>query len=110
MPAVETVTLSLISHTNVGKTTLARTLLRRDVGEGFPERVTAFRSGMRVHGRFREPCPECGAPVQRVVWAENEMNYCMVCQTGGRPLSDRVLAPLFGKSWRGWGPKDDAAT
>jgi formamidopyrimidine-DNA glycosylase len=80
---------------------------RDEVGEGFPEKVTAFRTGMRVHGRFRQSCPVCGAPVQRVVRADSEMNYCAVCQTGGRPLSDRVLAPLFGKSWKGWGLKDD---
>jgi formamidopyrimidine-DNA glycosylase len=87
-------------------TWIART--REEVGEGFPDRVTAFRKGMRVHGRFREPCPACGAPIQRIVWAENEMNYCAACQTGGRPLSDRVLAPLFGKAWKGWGLKDDS--
>jgi formamidopyrimidine-DNA glycosylase len=80
---------------------------RREVGEGFPERVTAFREGMRVHGRFRQACPACGAPIQRVVSAENEMNYCATCQTGGKVLSDRVLAPLFGKSWKGWGLRDD---
>jgi formamidopyrimidine-DNA glycosylase len=80
---------------------------RQEVGEGFPEKVTAFRKGMRVHGRFRQACPACGAPIQRVVWAENEMNYCATCQTGGKVLSDRVLAPLFGKSWKGWGLRDD---
>jgi formamidopyrimidine-DNA glycosylase len=80
---------------------------RQEVGERFPEKVTAFRKGMRVHGRFREPCPVCGSPIQRVVWAENEMNYCPVCQTGGKVLSDRVLAPLFGKSWKGWSLRDD---
>jgi hypothetical protein len=65
---------------------------------------------MRAHGKFREPCPVCGSPIQRVVWAENEMNYCAVCQTGGKVLSDRVLAPLFGKSWKGWGLKGDRET
>jgi formamidopyrimidine-DNA glycosylase len=81
--------------------------LRHEVGEGFPEKVTAFRDGMRVHGRFRQPCPACGAPIQRVVWAENEMNYCPRCQTGGRVLSDRVLARLLGRAWKGWGPRTD---
>ncbi|MDQ7857620.1 MAG: DNA-formamidopyrimidine glycosylase family protein [Armatimonadota bacterium] len=77
--------------------------LRDEVGEGFPKKVTAHREGMRVHGRFRQPCPVCGAPIQRVVWAENEMNYCPVCQTGGKVLSDRVLARLLGRDWAGWG-------
>lgn len=76
---------------------------RAEVGDGFPETVTAFREGMRVHGRFRQPCPVCGSPVQRVVWAENEMNYCATCQTKGKVLSDRVLARLFGTAWEGWG-------
>jgi formamidopyrimidine-DNA glycosylase len=80
---------------------------RDEVGDGFPERVTAFRRGMRVHGRFRQPCPVCGSPVQRVVWAEHEMNYCARCQTQGRILSDRVLARLLGASWKGWGLKED---
>ncbi|MDR7420051.1 MAG: DNA-formamidopyrimidine glycosylase family protein [Armatimonadota bacterium] len=80
---------------------------RDDVGDGFPEKVTAFRRGMRVHGRFRQPCPVCGSPVQRIVWAENEMNYCATCQTQGKVLSDRVLARLFGASWKGWGLRDD---
>lgn len=80
---------------------------REDVGIGFPETVTAFRDGMRVHGRFRRPCPVCGAPVQRVVWAEREMNYCAGCQTKGRVLSDRVLARLLGTSWAGWTLRED---
>jgi formamidopyrimidine-DNA glycosylase len=80
---------------------------RDEVGDGFPEKVTAFRTGMRVHGRFRRPCPVCGSPVQRIVWAENEMNYCATCQTDGRVLSDRVLARLLGASWKGWSLKED---
>ena len=80
---------------------------RHEVGDGFPEKVTAFRDGMRVHGRFRRPCPVCGSPVQRVVWAENEMNYCATCQTDGRVLSDRALARLLGASWKGWSLKED---
>jgi formamidopyrimidine-DNA glycosylase len=81
------------------------TRLRDEVGAGFPEKVTAFRRGMRVHGRFRRPCPVCGTPVQRVVWAENEMHYCPGCQSGGKVLSDRVLARLLGPAWKGWGPR-----
>ncbi|OFX33002.1 MAG: formamidopyrimidine-DNA glycosylase [Armatimonadetes bacterium RBG_16_67_12] len=80
---------------------------REEVGDGFPETVTAFRDGMRVHGRFRRPCPVCGSPVQRIVWAENEMNYCARCQTEGKALSDRVLARLLGKSWTGWSLRED---
>jgi formamidopyrimidine-DNA glycosylase len=66
---------------------------------GFPEKVTAFREGMAVHGRFGKPCPVCGAPVQRIVYAENETNYCARCQTGGRILADRALSRLLKKSW-----------
>ena len=73
--------------------------LREDVGDGFPEKVTAFRAGFAVHGRYREPCPDCGAPVQRVVYAENEMNYCARCQTGGRVLADRSLSRLLKDDW-----------
>jgi formamidopyrimidine-DNA glycosylase len=87
---------------------IART--RAEVADGFPEKVTAFRPGMRVHGRFRRPCPVCGSPIQRVAWAENEMNYCPTCQTGGRVLSDRVIARLLGPAWQGWSLKEDAET
>ena len=73
--------------------------LRAEVGDGFPERVTAFRRGMAVHGRFREPCPVCGAPVQRIVYAENETNYCARCQTEGRLLRDRALSRLLKDDW-----------
>ncbi len=73
--------------------------LRSEVGEGFPEKVTAFRAGMAVHGRYREPCPDCGAPVQRIVHAENECNYCARCQTGGRLLADRALSRLLREDW-----------
>ncbi|MCD6042659.1 MAG: fpg2 [Burkholderiales bacterium] len=65
----------------------------------FPEKVTAFREGMAVHGRYGKPCPVCGAPVQRIVYAENETNYCARCQTGGRILADRALSRLLKKSW-----------
>jgi formamidopyrimidine-DNA glycosylase len=67
--------------------------------EKFPEKVTAFRAEMAVHGRYREPCPACGSPVQRIVYAENETNYCARCQTGGKILADRALSRLLKKSW-----------
>jgi formamidopyrimidine-DNA glycosylase len=73
--------------------------LRAELGSGFPENVTAFRPGMAVHGRYREPCPTCGAPVQRIVHAENECNYCARCQTGGRLLADRALSRLLREDW-----------
>jgi formamidopyrimidine-DNA glycosylase len=73
--------------------------LRVDAGEDFPEKVTAFRPGMAVHGRFGAPCPTCGAPVQRIVYAENETNYCARCQTGGTILADRSLSRLLKSSW-----------
>ena len=73
--------------------------LRREAGGRFPEHVTAFRDGMAVHGRYRQPCPDCGAPVQRIVYATNESNYCAACQTGGRLLADRALSRLFRDDW-----------
>lgn len=73
--------------------------LRAETGEGFPEKVTAFRPGMAVHGRFGEPCPACAAPVQRIRYAENETNYCPRCQTDGRILADRSLSRLLKDDW-----------
>jgi formamidopyrimidine-DNA glycosylase len=73
--------------------------LRAEVGDGFPEKVTAFRDDMAVHGRFRQPCPDCGAPIQRIVYAENECNYCAACQNQGRLLADRALSQLLKKDW-----------
>ena len=73
--------------------------LRAQVGSGFPDKVTAFRPEMAVHGRFGRPCPTCGAPVQRIVYAANETNYCAACQTGGKLLADRALSPLLKKDW-----------
>jgi formamidopyrimidine-DNA glycosylase len=73
--------------------------LRQQTGDGFPEKVTAFRPEMAVHGRFGKPCPVCGAPVQRIVHAENETNYCARCQTGGRLLADRALSRLLKADW-----------
>jgi formamidopyrimidine-DNA glycosylase len=73
--------------------------LRREAGDGFPGKVTAFRPEMAVHGKFNQPCPVGGAPVQRIVYAENETNYCARCQTGGRRLADRALSRLLGSDW-----------
>ncbi len=73
--------------------------LRRETGDKFPEKVTAFRPQMAVHGRFGQPCPDCGAPVQRLVYAENEANYCAACQTGGKLLADRALSRLLHGDW-----------
>lgn len=73
--------------------------LRAQAGDGFPEKVTAFHDEMAVHGRFRQPCPVCGSPVQRIVYADNECNYCATCQTGGRLLADRSLSRLLKDDW-----------
>ncbi|HLU38679.1 MAG TPA: DNA-formamidopyrimidine glycosylase family protein [Planctomycetota bacterium] len=73
--------------------------LRAEVGDGFPEQVTAFREGMAVHGRYRQPCPRCGTPVQHIRYASNECNYCPACQTGGRLLADRGLSQLMRADW-----------
>src|SRR5262249_44724766 len=73
--------------------------LRQALDGRFPEQVTAFHEDMAVHGRFRQPCPVCGAPVQRIVYADNECNYCARCQTGGRLLADRSLSRLLGRDW-----------
>jgi formamidopyrimidine-DNA glycosylase len=73
--------------------------LRRDAGDGFPDKVTAFRDGMATHGRFGQPCPVCGTSIQRIVYAENETNYCPTCQTGGKLLADRSLSRLLKDDW-----------
>jgi formamidopyrimidine-DNA glycosylase len=73
--------------------------LRQQRGKGFPERVTAFRNEMAVHGKLRKPCPVCGSPIQRIVHAENETNYCARCQTGGKLLADRSLSRLLKEDW-----------
>ncbi len=74
-------------------------ILRRESKEGFPERVTAFRADMAVHGRYGKPCPVCGARIQRIVYADNETNYCATCQTGGKLLADRSLSRLLRDDW-----------
>ncbi len=73
--------------------------IREETGAGFPEKVTAFRKGMAVHGRYGQPCPDCGAPVQRIAYAENESNYCAMCQTEGKLLADRALSRLMHSDW-----------
>ncbi len=73
--------------------------LRAEAGGGFPEKVTAFRKGMVVHGRYGEPCPNCGEKIQRIRYADNETNYCARCQTGGKVLADRALSRLLRSDW-----------
>lgn len=73
--------------------------LREEAGDGFPEKVTAFRKGMAAHGRYREPCPVCQTPIQRIRYADNETNYCPLCQTGGKVLADRSLSRLLKSDW-----------
>jgi len=72
---------------------------RDEAGDGFPEKVTAFRPEMAVHGKYRQPCPVCGKPVQRIRYAEGEANYCAQCQTGGKLLADRDLSRLLKQNW-----------
>jgi formamidopyrimidine-DNA glycosylase len=74
-------------------------LLRAETGAGFPTKVTAFRDGMAVHGRYGQPCPDCGSPVQRIRYADSECNYCAQCQCGGKLLADRGLSALLKKDW-----------
>jgi len=83
------------------KSTLTEWLerLRKEAATAFPSKVTAFRPEMAVHGRFNEPCPACGSPVQRIVYAENECNYCATCQTGGKLLADRAMSRLLKDDW-----------
>jgi len=83
------------------KDTLTRwvEILRADVGDGFPDKVTAFRPEMAVHGKFDQPCPVCGTKVQRIVYADNEANYCPTCQTEGKLLADRSLSRLLKEDW-----------
>lgn len=73
--------------------------LRSEVGDGFPDKVTAFHPAMKVHGKYGQPCPQCGSPIQRIVYAANETNYCAACQTGGRLLRDRALSRLLKDDW-----------
>lgn len=82
-----------------GTLTLWIDRLRAEAEAGFPEKVTAFREGMAVHGRYGKPCPACGAKIQRIRYADNETNYCARCQTGGKVLADRSLSRLLGSDW-----------
>jgi len=86
---------------NATRTTLTDWVerLRKETGEGFPEGVTAFREGMAVHGRFKEPCRRCGARIQRIRYSSNETNYCPTCQTGGKLLADRALSRILRDDW-----------
>jgi formamidopyrimidine-DNA glycosylase len=87
-------------HDSIRHTLLHWTaILRSEAGEKFPEKVTAFREGMAVHGRYRQPCPICGTKVQRIRYASNETNYCPKCQTGGKLLADRALSRLLREDW-----------
>ncbi len=88
-----------LHHSATGVLTEWIERLRNETGAGFPEKVTAFHDEMAVHGRFGLPCPVCGSKVQRIVYAENECNYCARCQTGGKMLSDRSLARLLKDDW-----------
>jgi formamidopyrimidine-DNA glycosylase len=74
-------------------------ILRTETGDRFPGKVTAFHPRMAAHGKFREPCPVCGSPIQRIVYAANETNYCAKCQTGGKLLADRSMSRLLGDDW-----------
>jgi len=91
--------IAALHRATVGTLTVWTDRLRAETGEAFPEKVTAFRPEMAVHGRHRKPCPACGAPVQRIVYASNETNYCAPCQTGGRLLADRALSRLLKQDW-----------
>ena len=103
-PVKQTRSLSDEEHARLFEATRATLLewierLRQEAGGEFPESVTAFRPQMAVHGRYGKPCPECGAPVQRIRHADNETNYCARCQTGGKLLADRALSRLLRADW-----------
>ena len=91
--------IARLFHAVISVLTMWTMRLREQAAGAFPEKVTAFRPEMAVHGRFRQPCPVCGAPVQRIRYAENEANYCARCQTGGRLLADRALSRLLKDDW-----------
>ena len=73
--------------------------LQSEFGDEFPNKITAFHEAMMAHGKFGQPCPQCGAPIQRIVYGEHETNYCAVCQTGGKLLKDRALSRLLREDW-----------
>ena len=84
---------------NTTRSWIARLRAETQGGAKFPEKVTAFKAGMAVHGRYKQPCPVCGSPIQRIRYADNEANYCATCQTGGRVLADRSLSRLLKADW-----------
>lgn len=91
--------VSRLHAATIGTLQLWTERLREETGDGFPEKVTAFREGMAVHGRYRQPCPVCDAPIQRIVYASHEVNYCAKCQTDGRLLADRAFSRLLKSDW-----------
>jgi len=91
--------VSRLRDATLGTLTRWTARLRAEVGDGFPEKVTAFRDDFAVHGRYGQPCPDCGSPVQRIRYAENETNYCATCQTDGRLLADRAMSRLLRQDW-----------
>ena len=96
---LDAVTIERLRAATIGVLTEWTARLSAETGDAWPDKVTAFRDGMAVHGRFGLPCPVCGTPVQRIRYADNETNYCPTCQTGGRLLADRGLSRLLKKDW-----------
>lgn len=96
---MDTAELARLHAATVATLTRWTDILRADAGDHLPEKVTAFREGMAVHGRYGQACPRCEGRVMRIRYADNETNYCPTCQTGGRPLADRGLSRLLGKDW-----------
>jgi len=91
--------ISRLHRAAIAVLTRWRDALIAETGDAFPEKVTAFREGMAAHGRYGQPCPVCGTPIQRIRYAANEANYCPTCQTGGKLLADRALSRLLGEDW-----------
>ncbi|MEO8703305.1 MAG: DNA-formamidopyrimidine glycosylase family protein [Kofleriaceae bacterium] len=98
-PSMTDVEIGALHRACVERLTWWTQLTRDEVGDGFPDKVTAFRPEMAVHGKYGKPCPVCGTPVQRIVYADNEANYCPTCQTEGRLLADRSLSRLLKEDW-----------
>jgi formamidopyrimidine-DNA glycosylase len=98
-PAMTDAEIATLHRASIDTLNLWTDRLRAEVGDGFPDKVTAFRPEMAVHGKFGKPCPTCGTPVQRIVYADNEANYCPTCQTEGKLLADRALSRLLKDDW-----------
>jgi formamidopyrimidine-DNA glycosylase len=98
-PAMTDAEIAKLHRASIDTLNLWTDRMRVEVGDGFPDKVTAFRPEMAVHGKFGKPCPTCGTPVQRIVYADNEANYCPTCQTEGRLLADRALSRLLKDNW-----------